>query len=95
MFNFESLIRQRPARAFASGLVDVPASRDEPEESLRKRQLAFDRVMQKVVDREKTSLLVLISLPRGRTIVADAAQHRVAIFSFGEFDNHSQNLVHR
>ena len=95
MLNLESLRRQRSSRTLAGRFVDIPASRNQTKKSLSESQLGFDRVMQKVVDWEKTGLLFLISLPRGRTIVADATQHRVSIFSFGEFDDHSQNLVHR
>jgi len=40
------------------------------------------------------TVLVLVALPGGRAVVAKAAQQRVAIFSFGEFDDHSQKLVH-
>ena len=95
MLDFESFRRQRSPRAFAGRLIDVPASLNETEESLRDSQLGFDRVMQKVVERKKARVLVLIPLPRGRTIVADAAQDGISIFSFGEFDDHGQNLVQR
>ena len=86
---------QWAARALAGRFVNVPAGSYQSEKSLAETELGLDGVMGKVVEWKKAGVLVLVALPGGRAVVADTAQDGVAIFSFGEFDDHSQNLVHR
>src|SRR5205807_4352600 len=95
MLDFQCLIRQPSARAFAGSLIDVPSLRDQSEETLPVSKLHLDRVMGEIVQRKKRRLFIIDALPRHGSIVANAFQDGGAVSSFCELNGQGREDASR
>jgi len=80
----DGLPRQRPPRALARGVHDVPSLGDQPVEPAPEAQLGLDRIVGEIVQGEERRVPALLALPGDRAVGPLAPQHDRSVAPLGE-----------